>query len=249
MTAPLGFEVEETEGADLGSVFVAGQACASCGIPSYTGPRCTRCALAGASATGFWNTGKGEQKILAQNGAERVELVPAESVCPLPCGHDAPKPVKDLATFAFKADWRVMLGHSRGRAVGGNGRQLDLADLWSVRFRRGEWQGYAVRRGKVWDSVCIAGATLPPFLALGVTELRQWLADPERPGGEALDGWVTAIRKRLGDQALASKIVKCPGPGKCAWLAAHRSEDHTHRANGDIKIKTTRASSDRKAGL
>ena len=141
-----------------------------------------------------------------------------------------------------------MLGHSRGGVMGGNGKQLAVAELWSVRFRRGAWQGYAVRRGSAWDSVCIAGATLPPFLALGVTDLRQWLADPERPGGVEVGAWIENLKAQSSKRAKASKIVKCPGPGECAWVDEQRG-DHTHRANGEIKIKTTRVSSDRKAGL
>jgi len=249
VTAPLGFEVEETEGADLGRIEVGQpQPCDRCGGISYTGPRCTRCALAGAPDTRFWGGRKGQASSSPENRSERAEMVPPEQVCPLPCGHDAPKPVEDLATFAFKADWRVMLGHSRGRVVGGNGKQLAVAELWSVRFRRGTWQGYAVRRGSAWESVCIAGETLPPFLALGVTELRAWLADPERPGGVEAEAWVENLKAQASRRAVAGKIVKCPGPGECAWVDERRG-DHTHRANGEIKIKTTRASTDRKAGL
>lgn len=119
--------------------------------------------------------------------------------------------------------------------MGGNGKQLAVADLWSVRFRRGEWMGYAVRRGAAWDSVCVTGATLPPFMRLGVTALREWLADPDRP-----PAWYGEILLKQDAQALAAKQVACPGRGACAWVDEARGM-HTHRGNGDIKPKVTKA--------
>lgn len=189
---------------------------------------------------------EGSQKILAQIPAERAELIPAELVCAWRCSHPQPGPVWDLLRAAEDTDWRVEVRHSRGRVMGGNGKQLAPAEMWSVRFRRGSWAGYAVRRGESWDSVCITGRGLHPFLALGVTDLRQWLADPERPDGVELAAWVAGISKRVRDRGLASKNVKCPGPGECVWVDEGRG-DHTHRANGDIKIKKSWA--EQKTGL
>jgi hypothetical protein len=116
--------------------------------------------------------------------------------------------------------------------MGGAGKQLADAEMWSVRFRQGSWQGYAVRRGGAWESTCVAGAALPPFMALGVTDLHQWLADPDRPAQ-----WYQLLRRKAAEQALAAKTVKCPGPGACTW---NQGGEHTHRANGDIKAKTSR---------
>ena len=164
-----------------------------------------------------------------------VPPVAPEMVCrPGLCGHDPLGPVLDLYSFARSHNWQAVVQHSRGRVMGLTGKQLAAADMWSVRFRRGTWQGYATRRGEAWDSVCVTGAGLPPFLGLGVTGLRAWLADPEKP-----PAWYEAVREHLAEQDLARKVVKCPGPGLCAWVDGQRG-DHTHRANGDIKIKTSR---------
>lgn len=241
MTAPLGFEIEETEGEDLGAVYVAGQPCASCGIPSYTGARCTRCTVAGAPETGFWSLDRGQAVSGPQDGAERAEAVAPEFVCGSRCDHDIPGPVCDVRERAEAEGWVTALAHSRGVRAGAR----TVADQWSVRFRRGTWQGYAVRSGDAWKSVCVSGEALPPFLMLGVTELREWLEQPDRSAE-----WYSVIRKRVAEQDKASKIVKCPGPLKCTlhlvalafvpFGVAVVSADHTHRANGDIKIKKSK---------
>lgn len=183
---------------------------------------------------------EGSEKILAPEPSQRVELIPPELVCGDFCGHAQPGPVTELWRTAVDAGWSALVRHSRARNMQADGKQgAKVEDFWSVRFRRDDWAGYAVRRGDLWDSVCITGVALPPFLALGMTDLRQWLAAPERPDGVELGAWVAGISKRVRDQGLASKQVRCPGPGECAWVDEARG-DHTHRANGDIKIKKTR---------
>jgi hypothetical protein len=250
MTAPLQFEIEEAEGADLGRV-EAGRAvaCDRCGGESYTGPRCTRCTFASRPSPP-WPVGReGSKKILAQSGAEPVQTPGPGFVCPAWCVHGEPGPVTDLANVAAERGWRVRVQHSRGVLAGAS----TVNDLWSVRFRRPGWAGYAVRVGDAWKSVAVSGETLPPFLALGVTELREWLKQPERPVS-----WYAAIRKRVRDQDLASKVRACPGPGVCdiqgPWLFVQAAglsagqgtlvppsgPDHTHRANGAIKIKKSK---------
>lgn len=165
----------------------------------------------------------------------RSEPVPPEFVCePNGCAHPAPGPVSELINVTRELGWDVRWQHSRGRVMGGAGKQLAAAEIWSVRFRRGARQGYAVRRDDGWDSVCVAAETLPAFMALSVTDLRQWLAEPEC-GVE----WYDEIRARVAASALAKKLIKCPGPGECEWVDAGRG-DHTHRGNGDIKIKNSR---------
>lgn len=166
--------------------------------------------------------------------AEKLSAGP-EFVCapidwPGGCGHVAPGPVADLAERAHGFGWEVIVKHSRGVRAGAR----TAADQWSVAFRRWGWQGYAVRAGEAWKSVCVTGAVLPPFLALGVTELREWLEQPERDAS-----WYAQIRKRRAEQELAGKTRACPGPGECAWVDEGRG-DHTHRANGDIKIKNSK---------
>ncbi len=187
--------------------------CERCQGDSYTGPVCTRCLVAEGRETGFAWSSMGTHFRAAPGGSERTLLTPPEYVCP-PFGstpeggikvgrfgcHEAPGPVEGLALDAWDHDWQVLTQHSRGGVVGGTGKQLAVADMWSVRFRREGWMGYAVRRGSVWSSVCVAGVDLPPFLGLGVTELGQWLADPARDAS-----WYQAIRDRKAEQAAATK--------------------------------------------
>lgn len=152
------------------------------------------------------------------------------------CGHDMPGPVGDLAGTALLAGWCVERGHSRVGAVGG-------VDWWSVRFARPGWGGYAVRRGDAWKSVCVTGETLPPFMALGVTELLTWLADPAACG----DAWFAEVRRKVAAAELHAKQVRCPGPPRCVvagpWTAAGVAPvpgEHTHRADGAIVRKVSR---------
>jgi len=162
--------------------------------------------------------------------------------------HSLPGPVGDLMHEAWRSGWLVLVRHSRGKPAGAR----TISDLWSVRFRRPGWAGYAVRRGDVWTSVGVSGETLTPFLDLGVTELRTWLADPEQA-----PEWYAKIKKRVADAALAGKQRACPGPGLCdvqgPWVLSGGAllppigPDHTHRADGSIKIKVSRT--EPKAGL
>jgi len=150
------------------------------------------------------------------------------------CGHALPAPVHALDADAMAAGWDTVVRHS---VLGGK-------HVWSVRFRRsGAWAGYAVRRGDAWTSVCITGETLPPFLALGVTDLRQWLADPAACG----EAWVEAARQRAAAGALHKKIIRCPGAPRCVAQGPARAPDaavigpeHTHRADGSIVKKVSR---------
>lgn len=167
-----------------------------------------------------------------------VPPVPPELVCMQYCGHPLPTPVYDLDDVAILAGWRTEVRHSRGRVMGGNGKQLAAADVWSVRMHRGTWMAYAVRRGDVWQSVCITGAALPPFLALGVTELREWLADPDGCG----PAWVDKIRGKVAASELHKKLVRCPGAPLCVLHGpdVKVGPDHTHRADGAIVKKVSR---------
>lgn len=172
-----------------------------------------------------------------------VEAVAPELVCRSEyCGHPLPAPVHDLEAVAAQHDWDTMIRHSRGTPAGARA----VAELWSVRFRRGTWAGYAVRRGDTWASVCITGAALPPFLALGVTELKQWLAEPEMGG--ALGAWIDDVRGKVARAALHSKVVRCPGSPACrpqgplvpGGAAVIEWCDHSHRADGAIVKKVSR---------
>jgi pimeloyl-ACP methyl ester carboxylesterase len=221
--------------------------CCVCGAEALAAPqqvsvaRCTGCMGAGAASgarVGSYTPGALLVPLRpAQQVVERADLHPPVSVCESNgCEHTEPAPVTALLNAAYAAGWRAVVRHSRGGVMGGSGKQLADAEIWSVRFRCGSWQGYAVRRGDVWDSVCVAGAGLPPFLLLGVTSLREWLTEPDRP-----PAWYQEKRAEEAARKLAAKIVKCPGPGHCTWA---EPGEHTHRGNGDIKPKTSRKESE-----
>ncbi len=176
------------------------QECERCRRDSYTGTVCTACLTAEPRETGFAWSSMGTHFRAASVALSGPELVLPEYVCEDICAHPIPKPVADLAALADDHRWDVASRHSRGGVVGGTGKQLAVAELWSVRFRRDGWMGYAVRRGSAWSSVCVAGVDLPPFLGLGVTELGQWLAEPDRDAE-----WYQAIRDRKAEQAAATK--------------------------------------------
>lgn len=213
------------------------QKCAECGRTSYTGVRCTACTFACEVFGRDAGSGKGYDFPMPYAPAEEVErpeVVAPEVVCPEHCGHVAPGPVLDLRKLAVEKGWRAAIQHSRGGVMGGNGKQLGVADMWGVRFRRGPWMGYAVRRGAAWGSVCVAGTDLPPFLRLGVTGLREWLAEPARP-----PSWYGEVVAKEAAAALAAKVVPCPGVAGCRWDDP-QSLRHTHRGNGDVKQRKAR---------
>ncbi len=178
--------------------------CERCQRDSYTGPVCTRCLVAEGRETGFAWSSMGTHFSAPQNPSERIELVPPEYVCRPAreggCEHTPPAPVSTLADAAWAAGWQREVRHSRGGVVGGTGKQLAVADMWSVRFRRDGWMGYAVRRGAAWSSVCVAGASLPPFLKLGVTGLKVWLAEPDQPAE-----WYAEVVRLEAERAAATK--------------------------------------------
>lgn len=169
-----------------------------------------------------------------QEAAQAVKVVP----CGTLCVHPVPRPVRDLCSAAEASGWSVSERHSVAGGV----------DWWSVRFGRnlpdgGAFAGYAVRRGDAWVSVCVTGETLPPFMALGVTELRTWLADPAACG----EAWFAEVRRKVAAAELHAKQVRCPGPPRCVvagpWTAAGVAPvpgEHTHRADGAIVRKVSR---------
>jgi hypothetical protein len=61
-----------------------------------------------------------------------------------------------------------------------------------VCFARDVWAAWAVYRGGAWKFVWMTGRDLPPFGLGGVTDLREWLADPGK-----LASWYDTIRERV----------------------------------------------------
>lgn len=177
-------------------------------------------------------SGSGDPEL--QGAAQGVEAVPCGDFC----AHAQPGPVTAVWGAAVDAGWTALVRHS---VVG-------VVDWWSVRFGRnlpdgGAFAGYAVRRGDVWTSVCVTGETLPPFMELGVTELRIWLADPAACG----EAWFGEVRRKVVAAALHAKQVRCPGPPHCVpigpWTAAGAAPapgEHTHRADGAVVKKVSR---------
>lgn len=236
------FEFEEPQ--PINASHLVHCACVVCGGVALAAPsqaqkaRCTACVGAGVDGSalrGSYTPGRLLSPLRPSEAVvEQPEVRPPVLVCLPECEHPMPDPVRDLTLYAIAQGWQVVVQHSAGGVMGGNGKQLADAQMWGMRLRMGaKWQGYAVRRGAQWESVCVAGETLPPFLTLGITELRTWLAEPEQPAS-----WYAGLRAKAAAQAQAAKIVKCPGPGACGWTAAG---EHTHRANGDIKPKASRS--------
>lgn len=143
-----------------------------------------------------------------------------------------PGPVTSLAEKARLWGWEVRVQYARGKYG------LTVQDSWAVRFgrhRETNNRAYAVRVGDTWKSVCVWGPELAPYLKMGIEDLKTWL----RGGGAVVTGletWLMSVTARRDAQALAAKIVACPGPPECERLKA----EHTHRANGDVKAKRAR---------
>lgn len=197
----------EEEGADLGSVSLAGvqRVCERCSGVTYTGVLCTRCEFAGAPSTGFLVGRGGWANVRPPEELSEAPVLRQSAVCELNgCGHSAPAPVTSLLSLAHGLGWRAVVQHSRGGVMSG-AKQLADKDLWSVRFASTKglgWQGYAVRRGDAWESVCVTGRDLPPFLKLGVTDLKEWLEQPDQPAS-----WYADIVKRVSDQKARQKAA------------------------------------------
>lgn len=75
-------------------------------------------------------------------------------------------------------------------------------DSYSVTFGTtdGEWQGYAIYAAGSWQSIIVAGKRLPPFGALGRTDLSAWLAEPDRESS-----WYMTIRALRAQQLANTK--------------------------------------------
>lgn len=221
--------------------------CSGCGVgnvvcaPSQTaGALCGKCRAQVASTAAtilrlpaetpprvVWSR---QESLGAQIGSGAVKVVPC---LPGQCLHPWPGPVDELVKIATRLGWGTGVRHS---TVGG-------VDWWSVRFGRPGWGGYAARRGDAWKSVCVTGTALPPFLGLGVAELREWLADPEACG----PAWCDAIRAKVARAALHAKQVACPGAPLCVPVGPWTADgvgparlDHTHRGDGGIVKKVSR---------
>ena len=99
-----------------------------------------------------------------------------------------------LAAWGRECGWEVCVQYSRGcKPHATTGRPGPVKSWWGVRFARAGWGACAVHDGKAWDSICAWGSDLPPFMTLGITELKEYLREP---------GWLSPeVRQALRDKA------------------------------------------------
>lgn len=104
-----------------------------------------------------------------------------------------PGAVEKLASDGCALGWRVRKAWARGCLPHATtGRPGPSEDSFSVRFTREVWSAWVVYRGSACKFVWMTGRDLPPFGLGGVTDLREWLADPGKPAS-----WYDAIRGRV----------------------------------------------------
>lgn len=125
-----------------------------------------------------------------------------------------PGPVALLASEAEMAGWRVQLAYARGcMPHATTGRPGAPRDSYSVRFAKGDWQGYAIYGGSpsspAWQSIMVTGRELPPFGMMGRTDLTTWLAGPEKLGPQ----WYDVVRRRVAQQEADRKAREACNKG------------------------------------
>jgi hypothetical protein len=120
--------------------------------------------------------------------------------------------VRALGRFGAESGWLVRVQYSRGcKPHATTGRPGGVKDWWAVRFGWGDqWGAYAVHDGRGWDSLCVWGASLPPFTALNVTDLKAFLARP----AVATPEWLAAIRTREAQKVARAKAAAASRPRK-----------------------------------
>lgn len=103
-----------------------------------------------------------------------------------------PSAVEKLASDGSALAWDVRKAWARGCLPHATtGRPGPSEDSYAVRFARSHLAAWAVYRGGAWKFVWMTGKDLPPFGLGGVTDLREWLADPGKPAS-----WYDVIRER-----------------------------------------------------
>lgn len=125
-----------------------------------------------------------------------------------------PGPVEKLAADGSALRWRVRRQWARGcvpHAV--TGAPGVSQDSYAVRFAREDadgarWGAWALYRQGTWKHVWMWGSELLLFGLAGVTDLREWLADPAACGSE----WCDRIRTRVAEQEKARKAAAAARP-------------------------------------
>lgn len=125
-----------------------------------------------------------------------------------------PAPVMKLAEFAREHSWEVWTQYSQGyvpHAI--TGRPGALKALIGLRFGAHpmtDRQAYAVYSRNAssgtwtWTSVAIWGPDLSPYLGCGITELKEYLREPDIPVVPLL-AWVAMIEKGRAEHAALVK--------------------------------------------
>lgn len=113
-----------------------------------------------------------------------------------------PGPVLGLAQSASAAGWGVRVQWATGSLPHATtGKPGPVRESFAVRCLRDAWGAWAVRRGDAWPFVWLWGETLSPFGLAGLTEMTEWLRDPDACD----DRWYASIRARRAQQEIARK--------------------------------------------
>lgn len=203
MTEPFEFEIEAEPVAASHLLRVR---CCGCGVAgaALAAPgqeRNARCAPCMGGSVVLDRSALGRYEPVQGDALVRTEVVDASEVVEYPVPRvsslddvegDWPGPVLKLEADARGLGWTTRRAYSRGCFPHGTtGRPLAERDVFSVRFAREAWQGYAIYTGGKWESIFVTGAALLPFGKMGRTELGEWLTCPGRD-----ESWYDAIRER-----------------------------------------------------
>lgn len=136
-----------------------------------------------------------------------------------------PSAVLALAGYAREQSWEVRTQYSQGNVPHGTtGKPSVLKDVIGLRFGAHpmtDRQAYAVYSRNAsgaawtWSSVMIWGPDLPPYGGCGITDLKEFLREPDRPAPNML-AWVGVIRHRRERQEIEQKARAKAAPKKSA---------------------------------
>lgn len=154
-------------------------------------------------------------RLIRPQSDEQASVVPPAYPAPSVSSRDVaepgawPGPVELLGQQAARYGWQVALAYARGcMPHATTGRPGAERDSYSVRFARGDWQGYAIHAADAWQSIMVTGRALPPFGMMGRTELSVWLSDPDQPAA-----WYDAVRTRVAEQEANRKAREACNKG------------------------------------
>jgi hypothetical protein len=225
VSAPMEFDVEPRE---VPASHLVVTRCCVCGVGGVLAApgraRLARCiehlgsSVIVPRGTMAYGTPVGYPNPFGKGGAPEIEreAYPA----PEPAARSPwPSAVEKLAHDAAELGWTVGRQSARGcfsnRATGRPGA---VCDSFALTFRSGAWPlpgerepsgraAYAVYAKAGWQSICMYGPDLPWFLGGSVTDLREFLAAPDRDAA-----WFDAIRARNTEKAARAKLAAAVRP-------------------------------------